>query len=216
MFEPQQYYLLGFVQDSWRATDKLTLELGLRYDFYSVVKEAEGRAQPVLRRRQRVRAPIPTTSTTRTRTTSAPRLSAAYQINDKTVLRTGFGLFYGPGQFEDRIQPIENYIDRRRVQQADIPNNGLQYPVPPSQLANLLSIRGYTHERPDEYNMQYGASVSRELPGDINLTVGYTGSQGKNMFLRGVGNTLDFDDAHAPGADLSGRSTTRRRAASRA
>jgi len=78
------------------------------------------------------------------------------------------------------------------VQQADIPNNGLQYPVPPSQLANLLSIRGYTHDRPDEYNMQYGASVSRELPGDINLTVGYTGSQGKNMFLRGVGNTLDF------------------------
>ena len=39
--------------------------------------------------------------------------------------------------------------------------------------------------------MQYGASLSRELPGAINLTVGYTGSQGKDMFLRGVGNVLD-------------------------
>ena len=38
--------MIGFVQDSWRATDRLTLELGLRYDYYSVVKEAEGRARP--------------------------------------------------------------------------------------------------------------------------------------------------------------------------
>jgi len=128
----------------------------------------------------------------------APRLSAVYRIDDKTVFRTGFGLFYGPGQFEDRIQPIENAIERRRVGAADVPNNGLAYPVPPSQYLNALSIRGYTHERPDEYNMQYGASVSRELPGAVNLTVGYTGSRGKDMFLRGVANTLDFNTRTRP------------------
>ena len=43
---PQQYYLIGYVQDSWRASDRLTLELGLRYDFYSVVKEKNGNAKP--------------------------------------------------------------------------------------------------------------------------------------------------------------------------
>jgi hypothetical protein len=59
-------------------------------------------------------------------------------------------------------------------------------------MGNFLSIRGYTHKRPDEYNVQYGASVSRELPGALNLTVGYTGSQGKDMFLRGVANTLSL------------------------
>ena len=191
LLEPVQYYLLGYVQDSWHATDTLSLELGVRYDFYSVVKEAEGHARPFFVEDNDF-ATDPDNFYSPDRNNFAPRLSAAYQINDRTVLRAGFGMFYGPGQFEDRIQPIENYINRRRVQQADIPNNGLQYPVPPSQLANLLSIRGYTHDRPDEYNMQYGASVSRELPGDINLTVGYTGSQGRNMFLRGVGNTLDF------------------------
>ena len=190
MLEPVQYYLLGYMQDSWHAGDRLTLELGLRYDFYSVVKEAQGRARPFFVEDNDF-STDPDNFYNADTNNIAPRLSAAYQIDEKTVFRTGFGLFYGPGQFEDRIQPIENYINRRRVQQADIPNNGLQYPVPPSQLANLLSIRGYTHERPDEYNMQYGASVSRELPGSTNLTVGYTGSQGKNMFLRGVGNTLD-------------------------
>ena len=135
-------------------------------------------------------APTPITSTIADKNNFSPRLSAAYQIDDKTVVRSGFGLFYGPGQFEDRIQPIENYIDRQRTNSGDVPNNGLQYPF--TNLLPILSIRGYTHKRPDEYNMQYGVSMSRELPGAINVTVGYTGSQGKDMFLRGVGNTRDL------------------------
>ena len=32
VFQPQQFYAIGFVQDSWRVADRLTLELGLRYD----------------------------------------------------------------------------------------------------------------------------------------------------------------------------------------
>jgi hypothetical protein len=192
ILSPVQYYLIGYAQDSWRATDKLTFELGLRYDFYSVVKEANGHARPFFVEDNNFSSDLDNFYNP-DKNNFAPRLSAVYQVDDKTVVRGGFGLFYGPGQFEDRIQPIENYINRRRVQQADIPNNGLQYPVSDSQLANLLSIRGYTHERPDEYNMQYGVSLSREVPGEINLTIAYTGSQGKNMFLRGVGNTLDFN-----------------------
>ncbi|MQA30826.1 MAG: hypothetical protein GEU82_13510 [Luteitalea sp.] len=192
VFQPQQYYLIGFAQDSWRASDKLTLEMGLRYDFYSVVKEANGLAKPFFIE-DNAFATDPDDFYNPDKNNVSPRLSAAYQVDDRTVVRGGVGLFYGPGQFEDRIQPIENYIQRRRAQMADVPNNGLAYPFPAGVLQNQLSIRGYTHERPDEYNVQYGASLSRELPGDINLTVGYTGSQGKDMFLRGVANTLSFD-----------------------
>ena len=192
VFTPQQYYLIGFVQDSWRAGDRLTLELGLRYDFFSVVHEKNQQARPFFVE-DNAFSSDPDNFYNPDKNNFAPRLSAAYQLNDKTVVRGGFGLFYGPGQFEDRIQPIENYIERRRVGAADVPNNGLAYPVSPAVYQNALSIRGYTHERPDEYNMQYGVSVSRELPGEINVTAGYTGSKGKDLFLRGVGNTLDFD-----------------------
>jgi hypothetical protein len=188
-FEPQQFYLIGFAQDSWRASDKLTLELGLRYDYYSVVKEASGLAKPFFIEENAFSTDADDFYNP-DRNNFSPRLSAAYQMDDRTVVRGGFGFFYGPGQFEDRIQPIENYIERRRVQMADVPNNGLAYPFPAGVLQDQLSIRGYTHERPDEYNIQYGTSLSRELPGDINLTVGYTGSKGKDMFLRGVANTL--------------------------
>jgi hypothetical protein len=192
VFHPQQYYLIGFAQDSWRVSNKLSLELGIRYDFYSVVKERDGKSRPFFVE-DNAFAPDGSAFYDADTNNIAPRLSAVYQIDEKTAIRAGYGHFYGPGQFEDRIQPIENYIERRRVQASDIPNNGLAYPVDPSVYRNLLSVRGYTHHRPDEYNIQFGVSVQRELPGAINMTVGYTGSQGRDMFVRGVGNTLDFN-----------------------
>lgn len=190
VFTPQQYYALGFVQDSWRASNRLTFELGVRYDFYSVVKEKNGLAKPFFIE-ENAFSTDPDNFYNPDKNNFSPRLSAAYQINDKTVIRAGYGWFYGPGQFEDRIQPIENYIERQRVQSTDVPGGALAYPVDPATYKNLLSVRGYTHERPDEYNIQYGVSVSRELPGAMNLTVGYTGSEGRDMFLRGVANTFD-------------------------
>ncbi len=192
VFKPQQFYLIGYVQDSWQVNDRLTLDYGLRYDYYSVVNEADGRARPFFIE-DNAFSDDADNFYNPDRNNIAPRLSAAYQLNERTVIRGGFGLFYGPGQFEDRIQPIENFIERRRLGAADVPNNGLAYPVAPELYKNALSVRGYTHERPDEYNVQYGVSVARELPGEVNLTIGYTGSQGKDMFLRGVANTLSFD-----------------------
>jgi hypothetical protein len=192
VFTPKQFYLVGFLQDSWRASSRLTLDLGLRYDYYSVVREKNGLARPFFVE-DNAFSSDPDNFYNPDKNNFSPRLSATYALDEKTALRGGFGSFYGPGQFEDRIQPIENYIERRRVQAADIAGNGLAYPVPESAYRNLLSVRGYTHDRPDEYNVQYGASVSRELPGAVNLTVGYTGSRGKDMFLRGVANTLDFN-----------------------
>jgi len=191
MFTPQQYYLIGYLQDSWRATDRLTLDMGLRYDFYSVVKEKDGLAKPFFVE-DNAFSSDPDNFYNPDKNNFAPRFSAVYALDEKTAVRGGVGLFYGPGQFEDRIQPIENYIERRRAQAADVAANGLAYPFTGINLGSLLSVRGYTHERPDEYNLQYGGSVSRELPGAVNLTIGYTGSRGKDMFLRGVANTLSF------------------------
>jgi hypothetical protein len=188
-FTPQQFYAIGFAQDTWRVGSRLTLELGVRYDYYSVVKEKDNRARPFFIEENDF-GPADTFYDP-DKNNIAPRLSAVFQLDPKTAIRAGYGHFYGPGQFEDRIQPIENFIERRRVQSADVAGNGLAYPVDPAVYRNLLSVRGYTHERPDEYNIQYGVSVSRELPGAMNLTVGYTGSEGRDMFLRGVANTFD-------------------------
>ena len=123
--------MIGFLQDSWRAGDRLTLELGLRYDYYSVVKEAEDRAKPFFIEENDFGS-VSNGFYDADKNNFSPRLSAAYQLTSKTVVRAGFGLYYGPGQFEDRIQPIENYIDRSRVQASDVAANTLAYPVDPA------------------------------------------------------------------------------------
>ena len=154
VFRPQQFYAIGFAQDTWRVADRLTLELGLRYDYYSVVKEAENRAKPFFVE-DNAFGSDPENFYNPDKNNFSPRVSAVYQLDALTVVRGGFGLFYGPGQFEDRIQPIENFIERRRVQASDIPGNALAYPVDPALYRDLLSIRGYTHHYPTEYNVQY-------------------------------------------------------------
>ncbi len=104
---------IGFAQDSWRVNDRLTLELGLRYDYYSPVKEADSLAKPFFIEENEFGTDVDEFYNA-DKNNWSPRLSAAYSIDERTVVRGGFGLFYGPGQFEDRIQPIENYIARRR------------------------------------------------------------------------------------------------------
>ena len=189
VFQPRQYYLIGFAQDSWRVNDRISLELGVRYDFYSVVQERNGLAKPFFVEENEFSTDA-TNFYNPDKNNVAPRLAITYLLGSKTVLRGGFGLYYGPGQFEDRIQPIENAIERRQLGSGDVANNGLQYPVPADLYKNNLTIRGYTHSRPDEYNLQYGVSAQRELPGAMNLSVGYTGSRGGDMFIRGVANTF--------------------------
>jgi hypothetical protein len=189
-FNAQQQYAIAYVQDSWRPTARLTLDLGLRYEFYSVVSETSQYANPFFIEENDF-ATDPDNFYEPDYNNIGPRLSATYLLDDKTVLRGGLGWYYGPGQFEDRIQPIENYITRSSVSAADVANNALQYPVTDDVLRTSLNVRGYTHERPDEYNVQYGVSVQRELPWATNLSIGYTGSQGYDLFQRGVSNLID-------------------------
>jgi hypothetical protein len=186
----QQQYAIGFVQDTWRPTRKLTVDLGLRYEYYTVVREKHGDARPFIvgegfaSDANDFYAPD--------RNNFGPRLAATYAIDDRTALRAGYGIYYGPGQFEDRIQPIENAITRFRATSGDNPN--LQYPFTLESLGNLQAIRAYTRHYPNEYAQQYGVSLQRELPGAINATIGYTGSKGRDLFLRGVTNTFELVD----------------------
>lgn len=187
VFSPRQFYVIGFAQDTWQPFSRVSVEFGTRYEFYSVVREALNRAKPFFIE-ENAFGSDPTKFYNPDYNNIAPRLSVSVQVSPTTVVRGGAGYFYGPGQFEDRIQPIENTIERLRVTASDVPF--LSYPFDLSQLRETNVIRGYTRNRPDEYSIQYGANLSRELPGAVNFTIGYVGSHGRDMFLRGVSNTL--------------------------
>jgi outer membrane receptor protein involved in Fe transport len=109
-----QQYLGFYVQDSWRATSKLTLNLGLRYDFVSHARErrdaqatfdvstgaldiVEGRTDPMPSNffpEVPVNRTAPRQLVPQDRNNFGPRVGFAYQLTPKTVVRAGFGIFY--------------------------------------------------------------------------------------------------------------------------
>jgi outer membrane receptor protein involved in Fe transport len=78
-----------FVQDDWRATTNLTLNLGLRYDYQKIAKPPIANPAPAL-----LAAGFDTGFRPSDKNNLAPRLGLAYAFNEKTVLRGGYGLFY--------------------------------------------------------------------------------------------------------------------------
>jgi hypothetical protein len=97
---------LGFyAQDTWKVTRKLTLDYGLRYDYSTYLKEQYGRMTNFAPNLANAAAGGHPGATIYEATCGCnfannykfgfgPRLGVAYQINDKTVLRAGFGVVY--------------------------------------------------------------------------------------------------------------------------
>jgi hypothetical protein len=114
-FPATDKHLLGwYVQDGWKATSKLTLTLGLRYEIQTAPTERHNAQQyfnftasnPIsaavgfnvpgeLVFNSSGNSGLYDTS----HTNFAPRIGAAYQLRDKLVLRGGYGVFFVPNYY---------------------------------------------------------------------------------------------------------------------
>jgi hypothetical protein len=88
----------GFIQDQWRATSRLTVNLGLRYDVFTPVKERYDRQSDFFLGSGTI-AIAGANGTSRTILgiqphDFSPRIGLAYRLGEKTVIRSAFGLFY--------------------------------------------------------------------------------------------------------------------------
>ena len=79
-----------FAQDEWRVRKNLTLSFGLRYDLQSFAQPEVQNPDPQL-----AAAGIDTSFLKTDKNNVAPRLGLAWTPNKKTVVRAGYGLFYG-------------------------------------------------------------------------------------------------------------------------
>jgi hypothetical protein len=195
----KQFYGILYAQDEWKIRPNLTLNYGLRYEYYQPIHEDRNLfvrfnadtgklacgVQPA--------CDLPNTTPwyKSSKLNFGPRLALTWapkSFNNKTVFRVGGGYYYGPGQTEDQVQPIDSDRASRTL------TSNVAWPVNPAQILagyNILDPNlgfqpraygnGYTLP---EKVLSYTASIQQELPGSAVLTVAYVGSQGRNLFLR--------------------------------
>jgi hypothetical protein len=191
----KQTYAIGYFQDEWKLRKNLTMSYGLRYEYYSVLREDQDRYALFIADQGRLaRGPWYQSS----KLNFGPRLAFSWapdRFSNKTVFRIGAGYYFGPGQTEDQVQPIDS--DRASVVITSGPS--LAWPVNPAQVLSTFNVnalngyqpRGYASGyRLPEKILSYTASIQQELPGKAILTVAYVGSQGRNLFLRSWTNGL--------------------------
>jgi hypothetical protein len=190
----RQEYYIAYAQDEWKPSNSLTLNYGLRYDYYTPLRE---RDDLLVNFDTRAGALLPSSNEPfrTSKTNVQPRVSATWAPGEsrKTVIRGGFGLMVGPGQTEDQIQPIESDRISSTVSGGAFPYDigVLRANFLNNPLNRTYQPRAYTSDYlVPERVWQYTASVQRELAGGFLATAAYVGSQGRNLFLRSVTNQI--------------------------
>ena len=170
-----------FVQDDWRVTPKFTLNLGLRYDL-------EDMADPQVNNPSAALAAVglSTTTSVRDRNNFGPRFGFSYAFNEKTVLRGGYGIFFGrtpaimlgTAHSQNGIQVTGVSLNCTLV-----PNPCLTYPAiftsPPAAGGVNPSLYLFAKDYAQPYVQQGRVGVERELFANTSLSVSY-------LYFRGV------------------------------
>jgi hypothetical protein len=200
----KQSYYIGYAQDEWKATPNLTVSYGVRYEFYSPLHEARNKdvffdmaAGNIITRYSG--------DWFKSTQNFGPRLGLTYApgaLHNNTVVRVGGGWYFGPGQTEDQIQPEANdRVTRTFTNTGGAATSGKVYPINPVNdvYANYdinSTTLGYQPRayapgyKVPEKIVSYTASVQQQLPGNMQMMIGYVGSTGRNLFLRSITNLI--------------------------
>jgi hypothetical protein len=184
----------GYVLDEFKLRRNLTLNVGLRYEYFGVDHEVKGRGL-VFDPFTCGAAYCPAGSDwyfPNTRNFS-PRVSIAWApeaLHGKTVIRSGFGIFHGDGQF-GALAALGNITYSYNLTQKNIP--GLSYPVTPflGAAAFSSSISGKDRHRKDVSINEWNFTLQQEVARHTTLQVAYFGSEGYHLFTSTTLNGID-------------------------
>lgn len=188
-----------YVRDEWRATSKLTLNVGVHYEVNTPFVEEKDQwvnFDPATGRQLIAgRDGVSRTGNIATDYSAfAPRISIAYQASKKTVLRTGYGLFFFPqGNAGTNIrqfrQPPFDFVVNLPFSGNDIPATRAAQGFPLTTSVPDLTrgpafyaLRGVTPDFRNGQMQQFNLSVQRELGRDLVATLGYVGSAGAKLY----------------------------------
>ena len=200
-----------YVQDRWQVSKKLTVSLGLRYELYPLMTRAAGKG---------IESYDPNTNdvllggrgntpenadVTVSHKLFAPRVGLAYRLNDKTVIRAGYGLNYDPIPFSRPLRgfyPLTINNNYNQINSFSVANIGTSGSVVPSTLANgippvigpdlstgVVPLDPTASERAPlagseihrGYVQSYNFTIERQLPGAVVMSAAYVGQHSVHL-----------------------------------
>ena len=202
-FGMRTFQLAPYIQDSWRATDSLTLEYGARYEISSPPYEVHNHWANLNLANGLLEVAGLNDNGRRLRTfdwnTFSPRLGAAYTLDKsrKTVLRSGFGISYvdtliGGTQLY-KNQPFF-FAQSITTSATDAPttriSDGFPQPIAPNPTDTIAISSG----SPIAWNMnlrqtrviQYSLGVQRAIRSDLIADVSYVGTRSEHLLVNSL------------------------------
>ena len=185
----------GYVQDEYKVRPNLTLNAGLRYEYFSVFHEATGRAAPFDFATCGGFCPHGSAFYFPTIGGFDPRFGIAWSpaaSHGNTVIRSGYGMYHEDGQLDDQNFPTANDVPNYTLTRgAAFPN--LSYPIAPflANATGVLSPKDLVRNRKDAYAQDWSFSVQQNLGHSFLGTLAYLGTKGTNIMNRSYTNLID-------------------------
>ncbi|HSU61975.1 MAG TPA: TonB-dependent receptor [Bryobacteraceae bacterium] len=196
----REWQLGWFAQDRWQVSKKLTVSLGLRYELYPLMTRCCGkgieRYDPTTNDvYMGGRGSVPVDAgISVSHKLFAPRVGLAYRIDEKTVIRAGYGLNYDPLAYSRPLRgfyPLtinNNYVAPNSFSVANLGGgvpatlaNGIPPVIGPDLSTGIVPLDPTASERSPNsfihrgYVQSWNFTLERQLPGQVVLSTGYVG-----------------------------------------
>jgi outer membrane receptor protein involved in Fe transport len=186
----RQVSFAGYLQDDWNVSSRLSVNLGLRYEFNSNPTEVQGKESNIVDVLTDKSVTVGKLINSTPKDLFAPRFGFAYKLgsDNKTVVRGGFGLFYDQiwGNIYGNVRSLPPFYQ------------AVENIFPTFLDPTVAAVSGTTANATLTYFpkwpqvMQYNLNVQRELGGHSVLTVGYIGTRGNHLGRLGENNPDDL------------------------
>jgi hypothetical protein len=202
----RQNRFFTYAQDQWRATPKITVNYGLRWELYTPESVTAKGAGGLLNLNTGILhiagygSNSDTLNVKNNFSNFAPRLGVAYQVLPRTVVRAGYGIVYGQGWAGDTFGGVLTSSFPTQVQQTLTPASnaaavftlsqgppGYTFPGIPADGNYVLPDGISQTARPTQVRLPtvagWNVMLQQELTSNMSLQIGYVGSEAyHNMF----------------------------------
>jgi hypothetical protein len=207
-----------FFRDRWNVSNKLTLDLGVRWEYYPIMTRADRGLERVDIATQTViiggRGGNPeNVGLSAGKDNFAPRIGLIYRMDDNTVFRTGYGITYNPIGWSRPLRGFypatiaNSFVNNETFQPYGLINQGIPFFTGPDLSSGRVPLPPQVDMRtPEVGNVDRGTLqswnlfVERRLPGSFSVDIGYAGTKGDGGYA-----DLDINAPQVIGSGNAGR-----------